>query len=53
MPSTRAGPRAQLEASGATGKPGFVPLELAAGELGDRPQPCAMFLELGQVLRAK
>ncbi len=34
-------------------KLGFVPLEVAAGELGDRPQPRAMFLELGQVLRAK
>lgn len=29
---------------------GFVALEVAAGELGDRPQPLAMFLELGAVL---
>jgi GNAT superfamily N-acetyltransferase len=34
-------------------KLGFVRLEVAAGELGDRPQPLAMFLELGQLLRAK
>lgn len=26
---------------------GFVPLALVAGELGDRPQPLPMFLELG------
>jgi hypothetical protein len=30
-----------------------VRLDVAAGELGDRPQPLAMFLELGQLLRAK
>lgn len=30
---------------------GFVPLELVAGELGDRPQPLLMFLELGQLAR--
>lgn len=29
-------------------KLGFVRLELVAGELGDRPQPLPMFLELGQ-----
>jgi GNAT superfamily N-acetyltransferase len=34
-------------------KLGFVRLEVAAGELGDRPQPLAMFLELGQVLRRR
>ena len=28
---------------------GFVPLEVIAGELGDRPQPLPMFLELGQI----
>ena len=30
---------------------GFVPLEVVAGELGDRPQPLPMFLELGQLAR--
>lgn len=30
-------------------KLGFVHLEVVAGELGDRPQPIAMFLELGTV----
>jgi GNAT superfamily N-acetyltransferase len=30
-------------------KLGFVRLELVAGELGDRPQPLPMFLELGQI----
>ena len=30
-------------------KLGFVPLEVIAGELGDRPQPLPMFLELGQI----
>ncbi len=30
-------------------KLGFVSLEMVAGELGDRPQPLPMFLELGQV----
>jgi GNAT superfamily N-acetyltransferase len=29
-------------------KLGFVRLEVVAGELGDRPQPLPMFLELGQ-----
>jgi GNAT superfamily N-acetyltransferase len=28
---------------------GFVPLEVVAGELGDRPQPLPMFLELAQL----
>jgi hypothetical protein len=28
---------------------GFVPLELRAGELGDRPIPTPMFLELAQL----
>lgn len=28
---------------------GFAPLEVVAGELGDRPQPVPMFLELGQL----
>lgn len=32
-------------------KLGFVRLELVAGELGDRPQPIAMFLELGAIAR--
>jgi GNAT superfamily N-acetyltransferase len=30
-------------------KLGFIRLEVAAGELGDRPQPSPMFLELGQL----
>lgn len=30
---------------------GFVPLEVVAGELDDRPQPLPMFLELGQLAR--
>jgi GNAT superfamily N-acetyltransferase len=30
-------------------KLGFVRLEVVAGELGDRPQPLPMFLELGQI----
>jgi GNAT superfamily N-acetyltransferase len=30
-------------------KLGFVRLDVVAGELGDRPQPLAMFLELGQL----
>jgi hypothetical protein len=28
-------------------KLGFIPLEVNAGELGDRPRPHPMFLELG------
>lgn len=32
---------------------GFVRLEVVAGELGDRPQPIPMFLELGQIARAR
>ena len=32
---------------------GFVQLEAVGGELGDRPQPLPMFLELGQVLQIK
>jgi len=32
---------------------GFIALDSAAGELGDRPQPVPMFLELGQLPRAK
>jgi len=34
-------------------KLGFVRLDVVAGELGDRPQPLPMFLELGQVVGAK
>jgi GNAT superfamily N-acetyltransferase len=34
-------------------KLGFTALESVAGELGDRPQTLAMFLELGQIPRAK
>lgn len=33
-------------------KLGFLRLSVASGELGDRPQPTPMFLELGQVLQA-
>ena len=33
-------------------KRGFVPLEAAAGLLGDRPEPLPMFLELGQLTSA-
>jgi GNAT superfamily N-acetyltransferase len=32
---------------------GFLRLDPVAGELGDRPQPLPMFLELGQVPDAK
>jgi len=32
-------------------KLGFIPLEVLAGELGDRPQPLPMFLELGQLAK--
>ena len=31
------------------GKLGFLPLEATAGELGDRPLPLPMFIELGQL----
>jgi len=34
-------------------KLGFVMLETVAGQLGDRPQPAPMFLELGRVPPAK
>lgn len=32
-------------------KLGFVALDVVAGELGDRPRPLPMFLELGQLTR--
>ena len=32
---------------------GFVPLDSARGQLGDRPEPLPMFLELGQVPKAR
>jgi GNAT superfamily N-acetyltransferase len=32
-------------------KLGFIRLEVVAGELGDRPQPLPMFLELGQLAK--
>lgn len=32
---------------------GFVALAVVAGELGDRPQPLPMFLELGQLARGR
>ena len=28
-------------------KLGFVPIEVTAGQLGDRPEPLPMFLEVG------
>jgi len=40
---------AKPEAVAVHGKLGFIPLEVVAGELGDRPQPLPMFLELGQL----
>lgn len=40
---------AKPEAVGFYQKLGFIPLEVAAGELGDRPQPLPMFLELGAI----
>ncbi|MEO8921211.1 MAG: GNAT family N-acetyltransferase [Polyangiaceae bacterium] len=40
---------AKPDAVGFYQKLGFMPLDLVAGELGDRPAPVAMFLELGQV----
>lgn len=30
---------------------GFVDLDTASGELGDRPQPCSMFIELSAIPR--
>ena len=33
-------------------KLGFTRLELVAGELGDRPQPVALFLAIGELPRA-
>jgi len=32
---------------------GFLRLDAVAGELGDRPQPLSMFLELGQISRPR
>jgi hypothetical protein len=34
-------------------KLGFVMLETVAGQLGDRPQPAPMFLELGRAIAAR
>lgn len=34
-------------------KLGFLRLQVVAGELGDRPQPLSMFLELGQIAGAR
>lgn len=39
---------AKPDAVGFYEKLGFLPLQVTAGELGDRPQPLPMFLELGQ-----
>ena len=33
-------------------KLGFVTLEVDAGQLGDRPQPVPMFLEIGNIPRS-
>jgi GNAT superfamily N-acetyltransferase len=40
---------AKPEAVGFYEKFGFLRLEVTAGELGDRPQPLPMFLELGAI----
>jgi GNAT superfamily N-acetyltransferase len=40
---------AKPEAAAFYRKLGFVPLDVVGGELGDRPVPQVMFLELGQV----
>jgi GNAT superfamily N-acetyltransferase len=40
---------AKPEAVAFYGKLGFLPLDGVAGQLGDRPEPLPMFLELGQV----
>lgn len=37
------------EAVAAYEKLGFLPLDATAGQLGDRPEPLPMFIELGQV----
>jgi GNAT superfamily N-acetyltransferase len=42
---------AKPEAVGFYEKLGFVPLNAAAGQLGDRPEPLPMFLEIGPTLR--
>lgn len=42
---------AKPDAVGFYEKLGFVALAVVAGELGDRPQPLPMFLELGQLRR--
>jgi GNAT superfamily N-acetyltransferase len=42
---------AKTEAVGFYQKLGFKPLEAMAGQLGDRPQPLPMFLELGAIPR--
>ena len=43
---------AKPEAAAFYRKLGFVPLDVVGGELGDRPLPQVMFLELGQVSAA-
>jgi GNAT superfamily N-acetyltransferase len=43
---------AKAEAVAFYTKLGFVPLEGVAGQVGDRPEPLPMFLELGQVPNA-
>lgn len=40
---------AKPEAVGFYEKFGFIPLEAASGQLGDRPEPLPMFLELGAI----
>ena len=40
---------AKPEAAAFDEKLGFVPLRVTAGQLGDRPEPLPMFLEVGLV----
>jgi GNAT superfamily N-acetyltransferase len=42
---------AKADAVGFYERLGFVPIETQAGQLGDRPQPTPMFLELGAIPR--
>lgn len=44
---------AKPEAIAFYAKLGFIPLDVLAGELGDRPQPLPMFLELGELPEAE
>ena len=44
---------AKIEAVPFYEKLGFLRLEVVAGEVGDRPQPTSMFLELDALPRAR